>query len=54
MVEIRQTEAFADWLVELRADRAAVKIAVRIKRRAEGNFGDGESVGEGVSEMRVH
>jgi putative addiction module killer protein len=30
------------------------KIAARIRRIAEGNFGDVAPVGEGVSELRVH
>lgn len=47
MVEIRQTEGFAAWLANLRDDRAAAKIAVRIKRMAQGNFGDCKPVGEG-------
>jgi putative addiction module killer protein len=30
------------------------KIAARIQRVAEGNFGDWTPVGEGVSELRIH
>ncbi len=30
------------------------KIAIRIKRMAEGNFGDVAPVGDGVSELRIH
>ena len=53
MIEVRQTEVFANWLAGLRDDSAAAKIAVRIKRIEQGNFGDCQPVGEGVSEMRV-
>ncbi len=38
----------------LRDARAKAKIAARIKRIADGNFGDVVSVGEGVSELRIH
>ena len=30
------------------------RVQVRIDRAEEGNFGDCEPVGEGVSEMRIH
>lgn len=54
MVEIRQTEMFADWLAKLRDRQARVRIIVRIERMQGGNFGDHKSVGEGVTEMRVN
>jgi putative addiction module killer protein len=54
MIEVRQTERFAAWLGALRDVRAAAKIIMRIKRLAEGNFGDVAPVGEGVSELRIH
>ena len=43
-----------EWLNALRDERAFAKIAVRLKRLAEGNFGDVAPVGEGVSELRIH
>ena len=33
---------------------AARRIQARIDRAEQGNFGDCESVGEGISEMRIH
>src|SRR5271165_4591791 len=53
MIEVRQTEAFADWLRTLRDRRAAARIAERLRRLALGNAGDVKPVGEGVSELRV-
>ena len=53
MVEVRQTEEFAKWLVRLRDLRARAKIAARIDRLAMGNPGDVRPVGEGISEMRI-
>ncbi|WP_066412293.1 type II toxin-antitoxin system RelE/ParE family toxin [Bordetella ansorpii] len=38
----------------LKDRRAMHRIQVRIDRAEEGNFGDCEPVGEGVSEMRIH
>jgi putative addiction module killer protein len=54
MNEIRQTEAFSEWLRNLSDGRARAKIAARIDRLARGNPGDVAPVGEGVSEMRIH
>ena len=53
MIEIRQTEAFADWLRGLRDRRAAARIAERLRRLALGNAGDVKPVGEGLSELRI-
>jgi putative addiction module killer protein len=53
MIEIRQTATFADWLANLRDERARAKINVRIRRLSLGNPGDVKPVGEGVSELRV-
>ncbi|MCI5143727.1 MAG: type II toxin-antitoxin system RelE/ParE family toxin [Candidatus Electrothrix sp. ATG1] len=54
MIEIRKTKTFVKWLDNLRDIRARARVLVRIKRLAEGNSGDVRSVGEGVSELRIH
>ena len=54
MIEVRQTDVFSDWLGRLRDTRAQAKIAGRIARLADGNFGDAKSVGDGISELRVN
>ncbi len=54
MVEVRRTQRFVTWLDALRDDRAVAKIAIRLKRLADGAFGDVAHVGEGVSELRIH
>jgi putative addiction module killer protein len=54
MIEVRQTEVFADWFNALRDMPAKARIHARIDRAAMGNFGDCIPVGEGVSEMRIH
>ncbi|MGH6967869.1 MAG: type II toxin-antitoxin system RelE/ParE family toxin [Stellaceae bacterium] len=53
MVEVRQTEVFAEWFAELRDCEARARIAVRIRRLSLGNPGDVRPVGSGVSEMRI-
>jgi putative addiction module killer protein len=55
LIEVRRTEAFVEWLNGLRDRKARAIIIRRIDRLAEtGNFGDAQSVGSGVTEMRVH
>ncbi len=53
MIEIIQTDVFAEWLAALRDARAAAKIVARLKRLADGNPGDVKPVGEGLSELRI-
>lgn len=53
MLEIRKTEIFVRWLDGLRDVRARARVQARIERLAGGNPGDVQSVGEGVSEMRI-
>ncbi|MDD5300337.1 MAG: type II toxin-antitoxin system RelE/ParE family toxin [Gallionella sp.] len=54
MNSIQTTEAFDDWLAGLKDRQAVRRVQVRIDRAEDGNFGDCEPVGEGVSEMRIH
>lgn len=54
MIEVTQTETFAEWLGGLRDRRAAARVRDRIVRIAGGLLGDVEPVGEGVSEARIH
>ena len=51
---IYTTELFDDWFGSLRDARGKAAIRVRMRRAEDGNFGDCEPVGEGVSEMRIH
>jgi putative addiction module killer protein len=54
MKTIYTTETFDAWFESLRDRQAARRIQARIDRAEDGNFGDHKSVGEGVSEMRIH
>ena len=51
---IQTTETFDDWFSGLKDAHAARRVQVRIDRAEDGNFGDCEPIGEGVSEMRIH
>jgi putative addiction module killer protein len=54
MIEVRQTAVFSSWMFKLRDRKARAKIAIRIDRLIAGNVGDAQSVGNGVSELRIH
>ena len=54
MFELIQSQAFEDWIARLRDRQAKRIIAVRLSRLANGHFGDVKSVGDGVSELRIH
>ncbi len=53
VIEIRQTEVYANWFARLRDRQARARIDVRIRRLSLGNPGDVRPVGEGVSELRI-
>lgn len=53
MIEIRQTETYADWFDSLRDRKARARIDVRIRRLSLGNPGDVRPIGSGVSELRI-
>ncbi len=54
MIELRQTNEFAEWIDDLRDIRGRARIQARIERLAMGNPGDAKSVGEGVCELRIN
>jgi putative addiction module killer protein len=54
MKTVYTTEVFDTWFAGLRDQQARRRIQVRIDRAEDGNFGNCEPVGEGVSEMRIH
>ena len=54
MNTIQTTEIFDVWFDGLKDRVAKVRIQARIDRAEDGNLGDCEPVGGGVSEMRIH
>lgn len=53
-MEVRKTDIYVKWLDGLRDIRARARVLMRVERLAAGNPGDAESVGEGVSELRIN
>ena len=45
---------FIEWITALRDKRAKSRIATRLRQIESENFGDTKSVGEGVTELRIH
>ena len=54
MIEVRKTERFSQWLDRLGDLQARARVQARIERLAQGNPGDVQPVGEGVSELRIN
>lgn len=53
-VDANGNDLFAKWLDSLKDRGGRLKIAVRLTRITNGNFGDSKPVGSGVWELRVH
>ena len=53
MIEIQQTDVYAEWFAGLRDRQAKARIDIRIRRLSLGNPGDVRPIGEGVSELRI-
>lgn len=51
--QLEETPVFAKWLGSVRDRKAKTKIADRLKRASNGNFGDHRSVHGGVFELRI-
>jgi len=54
MYSVLTTQRFDTWFDGLRDARAKRMVQMRVDRAEDGNFGDCEPVGEGISEMRIH
>jgi putative addiction module killer protein len=52
--ELVKSATFDAWLRGLRDIRARARIAARLDRVAEGNFGDVKPAGHGFSELRIN
>ena len=53
VIDIIETGAFQRWLSRLRDLPALDRIHARMRRVAQGNFGDTRPAGDGVFEMRI-
>ena len=54
MNTFERSDEFSDWLAGLKDRVGRARIIQRIRSAEPGNFGDCDSVGEGVFELRVH
>jgi len=54
MLTIKTTIEFDKWLRRLKDNQALRHISARIDRLAQGHEGDSKSVGNEVSELRIH
>jgi len=54
MVELKQTDTFRKWRAKLKDSLARSAIASRLDRLVFGHVGDAKSIGNGVSELRIH
>ena len=55
MYLIEKTSEFDKWLRKLKDKKAKARILMRIQRIEDnGNFGDCQPIGEGLSELRIH
>jgi putative addiction module killer protein len=53
-MELKQTEVFEKWETSVSDKKVRAIIAARLYRLANGLAGDVQSVGEGISELRIH
>ncbi|SRR6266540_5480732 len=54
MPKILASDEFGVWLSNMKDARGKARILARIRSAELGNFGDSVTVGEGISEMRIH
>lgn len=54
MNTLNSTPEFESWLIGMTDKIGKARIIQRLDSASLGNFGDCESVGDGVSEMRIH
>jgi putative addiction module killer protein len=52
MAILLATDEYNDWYSSIKDEALKKRVWTRIRRAEDGNFGDVESVGEGVYEMR--
>ena len=50
---LEQSDDFVRWLRKLRDREGRLRILKRLRRLSDGQFGDCQSVGEGVHELRM-
>ena len=51
---IKKTDKFQVWIDGLKDQKGRARILFRVVAAESGNFGDCDSVGDGLFEMRIH
>jgi putative addiction module killer protein len=54
MYELRESETFKKWRRKLTDRQTSLLVTLRLARLASGHDGDIQSVGGGISELRIH
>jgi putative addiction module killer protein len=54
MLQLKQTATFRKWERKLKDEKTRAIIAARLFRLANGLPGDVSSIGNGISELRIH
>jgi putative addiction module killer protein len=54
MFQVIETPGFAVWIRNLRDNGVQARIGARLERLAYGHMGDAKTVGDGISELRIH
>ncbi len=54
MIKLEKTDEYQDWFTGLSDKLVKARIEARIRRLQDGNPGNVEPVGDGVSELKLH
>jgi len=54
MYSVRSLPEFTEWIEELKDKTVRTAVVARIDRLESGLMGDVQSVGDGISELRIH
>jgi putative addiction module killer protein len=54
MYTVLRSSEFDKWLTKLKDAKGKARIIARLRSAELGNLGDVKSIGEGISEMRIH
>jgi len=52
--QIFETEVYSKWFASMKDEKLKARIDKRIERIKYGNFGDTKTLGDGISELRLH
>ena len=53
-IKVQMLDEFVDWVKKHKDNGLKAKILARTTQMRSGNFGDHKSLGDGISELRIH